>query len=138
MTDVVWSVEGAGAGVLWALFALGWGLVLYSTFLIDHFDLFGMRQVWLASRGKPYEPLPFQVNSLYRFIRHPLLLGWMIAFWAIPHMTVGHLSFAIVTTLYMIAAIQVEERDLVAHLGEPYANYRRQVSMLIPGLGGKG
>jgi protein-S-isoprenylcysteine O-methyltransferase Ste14 len=138
VTDVVWSVEGAGATVLWTLFALGWGLVLLSTFLIDHFDLFGMRQVWLHARGQAYEPLPFQVNSLYRIVRHPLLLGWMIAFWSIPHMTVGHLTFAIVTTVYMIAAIQIEERDLVAHHGEKYADYRRTVSMLIPGLGGKG
>jgi len=138
VTDVVWHVDNAvGSGLLWAVFAAGWGLVLYSTVLIDHFDLFGMRQVWLHARQQPHAPPQFQVTSLYRFVRHPLLLGWMIAFWATPHMSVGHLTFAVVTTVYMLAAIQIEERDLTRHHGEPYAQYRRKVSMLIPGLGGK-
>ncbi len=138
VTDVVWHVDNAvGSGLLWAVFAAGWGLVLYSTFLIDHFDLFGMRQVWLHARGQPYAPPQFQVASFYRFVRHPLLLGWMIAFWATPHMSVGHLTFAVVTTAYMLIAIQIEERDLTTQHGEPYAQYRRQVSMLIPGLGGR-
>ncbi len=138
VTDVVWHVENAvGSGLLWAVFAAGWGLVLYSTMLIDHFDLFGMRQVWLHARGQSYAPPQFQVTSLYRFVRHPLLLGWMIAFWATPHMSVGHLTFAVVTTAYMLIAIQIEERDLAKLHGEPYSQYRRQVAMLIPGLGGK-
>ncbi len=138
VTDVVWHVQNAvGNGLLWAVFAAGWGLVLYSTLLIDHFELFGMRQVWLHAKGRPYTPPQFQVASLYRFTRHPLLLGWMIAFWATPHMTVGHLIFALVTTAYMIAGIQFEERDLVKLHGEPYVQYRQQVSMLIPGLGSR-
>ncbi len=135
VTDVVWHVENAvGSGLLWAVFAAGWGLVLYSTMLIDHFDLFGMRQVWLHARGQSYAPPQFQVASLYRFVRHPLLLGWMVAFWATPHMSVGHLTFAVVTTAYMLVAIQIEERDLTRQHGEPYAQYRRKVAMLIPGL----
>ena len=138
VTGVVWHVENVvGNGLLWAVFAAGWGLVLYSTLLIDHFDLFGMRQVWLHAKGRPYTPPQFQVASLYRFVRHPLLLGWMIAFWATPHMTVGHLIFALVTTAYMIVGIQFEERDLVKLHGEPYVQYRQQFSMLIPGPRGK-
>ena len=138
VTAVVWHVENAiGNGLLWTVFAAGWGLVLYSTLLIDHFDLFGMRQVWLHAKGRSYTPPQFQVASLYRLSRHPLLLGWMIAFWATPHMTVGHLTFAVVTTAYMIVAIRFEERDLVKHHGEPYVQYRQQVSMLIPGFRSK-
>ncbi len=138
VTDVVWDVENAiGNGLLWTVFAAAWGLVLYSTLLIDHFDLFGMRQVWLHAKGRSYTPPQFQVASLYRFIRHPLLLGWMIAFWVTPHMTVGHLIFAVVTTAYMLVAIGFEERDLVKHHGESYVQYRQQVSMLIPGFGRK-
>lgn len=130
---VVWSVEHPTVGlVLWVFFWLGWGLVLVSTFIIDHFDLFGLRQVWLHLRGKPYRPPVFQVPSFYKYVRHPLLLGFIIAFWAAPTMTTGHLMFAVVTTLYMLVAIRFEEHDLVASYGQAYADYRRRVPKLIP------
>ena len=130
---VVWSVEHPTVGlVLWVFFWLGWGLVLVSTFIIDHFDLFGLRQVWLHLRGKPYRPPVFQVPSFYKYVRHPLLLGFIIAFWAAPTMTTGHLVFAVVTTLYMLVAIRFEEHDLVASYGQAYADYRRRVPKLIP------
>jgi protein-S-isoprenylcysteine O-methyltransferase Ste14 len=131
---VVWSVqEPVGRGVLYALFALGWGLVLVSTFLINHFDLFGLRQVWLQLVGKPYTELKFGMPVFYRYVRHPLYVGWFFAFWATPHMTVTHLVFAVMTTAYILVAIQLEERDLVAAHPE-YEEYRRRVPMLIPRL----
>jgi protein-S-isoprenylcysteine O-methyltransferase Ste14 len=130
---VVWEVDSSlGKAILWLLFAAGWALVLISTFLIDHFDLFGLRQVYLYASGKPYQPLTFQVSSLYKYVRHPLLLGFMVAFWATPRMTVGHLLFAVATTGYMLIAIQFEERDLIAFHGGAYESYRQQVSMLLP------
>ena len=133
MTGVVWSVENAlGRGALVALFAAGWLLVLLSTFVINHFDLFGLRQVDLHRRGSEYTPVEFRVSAFYKFVRHPLLLGFVIAFWATPTMTAGHLLFAAATTAYMLVAIQLEEHDLAAFHGEPYAAYRRQVPMLFP------
>ena len=132
MTGVVWSVENAPARfVLLALFALGWLLVLLSTYIINHFDLFGLRQVYLYRRGSEYTQLPFKVSAFYKFVRHPLLLGFIVAFWATPLMTVGHLVFAVATTAYILIAIQLEERDLIS-FHEEYANYRQQVPMLIP------
>ena len=136
MVGVVWSVESRiVSAALWALFATGWGVVLVSTMIIDHFDLFGVRQVYLYARGKPYAPPEFKVSAFYRYVRHPLLLGFMIAFWATPRMTVGHLLFAVVTTAYMLVAIQLEERDLVRFHGEAYEAYRRKVPMLFPRAG---
>jgi protein-S-isoprenylcysteine O-methyltransferase Ste14 len=133
MTAVVWHVDsGALAGILHGVYFLGWGTVLYSTVLIDHFDLFGVRQVTLYARGEDYTPVHFQLRSLYRVMRHPLLAGFMIAFWATPHMTAGHLLFAVVTTAYMLVGIQLEERTLLAMLGDDYAQYRDRVSMLVP------
>jgi len=132
MTDVVWDVGGAGATVLGVLFWAGWALVLLSTFLIDHFDLFGLRQVTAHLAKKPYEPPRFKAPSFYKFVRHPLLLGFIIAFWATPQMTQGHLLFAVTTTLYMLVAIQFEERDLVAAHGAAYAAYLRDVPMIVP------
>ena len=133
MPTVVWQLEsGLARGVLWTLFALGWGTVLLATFLIDHFDLFGLKQVVVFARGREYPPPSFEERSLYRFVRHPLLLGFMIAFWSAPTMTQGHLLFAVVTTVYMLAAIQIEERGLIAVHGESYEEYRRRVSMLLP------
>ena len=130
---VVWSVESSGARfALRALFAFGWGLVLVSTFLINHFDLFGLRQVWLYLVGKPYTFLTFGTPGPYRLVRHPLYVGWFFAFWMTPTMTLTHLLFAVMTTAYILVAIQFEERDLVRDHGEVYAEYRRRVPMLIP------
>lgn len=129
---VVWDVQDpVGRAVLHAGFAFGWLLVLVSTFLINHFDLFGLRQVWLHLRGRPYQPLVFATPGPYRLVRHPLYLGWLFAFWATPTMTVTHLLFAGATTAYILLAIRFEERDLVAAHPE-YADYRARVPMLLP------
>lgn len=129
---VVWDVSAPpGKAVLYGAFACGWALVLVSTFLINHFDLFGLRQVWLELLGKPYRPLHFGTPLFYRYVRHPLYLGWFFAFWATPTMTVTHLVFAIATSAYILIAIQLEERDLIdAH--PEYEEYRRRVPMLVP------
>ena len=132
---VVWDVEHpVGRALLHGGFVFGWLLVLVSTFLINHFDLFGLRQVWLHLRGRPYEPLPFRTPGPYRIVRHPLYVGWLFAFWSTPTMTVTHLVFAVMTTAYILVAIRLEERDLVAAHPE-YASYRERVPMLIPGTG---
>ncbi len=129
----VWSVQSPTGGlILWILFWAGWALVLLSTFVIDHFDLFGLRQVWLYFRGRPYSDPEFRVTAFYRLVRHPLLLGFLIAFWSTPRMSVGHLEFAVATTLYILLAIQFEERDLLTSHGGAYARYRQSVRMLIP------
>jgi methanethiol S-methyltransferase len=129
-----WSIENANLRVLvYALFAYGWSLVLVSTFLINHFDLFGLRQVWLALISKPYVAIPFRTPGPYRVVRHPLYLGWLFAFWCTPVMTAAHLLFAVVTTAYILVAIRLEEKDLVDALGEDYRQYRERVPMLIPG-----
>jgi protein-S-isoprenylcysteine O-methyltransferase Ste14 len=129
---VVWDVQnGIARALIYAAFAFGWGLVLVATFLINHFDLFGLRQVWLQFRGQPYRALPFKTPGPYRLVRHPLYVGWFFAFWATPTMTVTHLVFAVMTTAYILVAIQLEERDLVDALPE-YAQYRRRVPMLVP------
>lgn len=135
MPAVVWDVEStAGRVILWALFWAGWATVFASTFMISHFDLFGLRQVWLNWRDRPYEEPGFRTVMLYRVIRHPIMAGFIVAFWAIPTMTAGHLLFAVVTTAYILVAIQLEERDLVAGLGDQYRDYRHRVAMLAPGL----
>lgn len=132
---VVWDVAWQpGRVLIWILFGLGWVTVLVSTFLISHFDLFGLRQVYLAWRGIPYTNLRFGTSMLYRAVRHPLMLGFIVAFWAAPTMTAGHLLFAAATTVYILIAIRLEERDLVANLGEQYRDYRTRVPMLVPGL----
>ncbi|MHC9291008.1 methanethiol S-methyltransferase [Mycobacterium sp. LTG2003] len=133
MPAVVWDVEStAGRAVLWVLFWLGWATVLSSTFMINHFDLFGLRQVFLAGRDQPYREPGFRTVLLYRLIRHPIMLGFIVAFWAAPTMTAGHLLFAAVTTAYILVAIQLEERDLVGVMGQQYRDYRDRVSMLVP------
>jgi protein-S-isoprenylcysteine O-methyltransferase Ste14 len=129
---LVWSVQNpSGRIVLLAMYALGWFIVLLATFLINHFDLFGLRQVWLHIRGQAYTPLKFRTPALYRIVRHPLYVGWLLVFWSAPKMTVAHLLFAIATTGYILVAIQFEERDLVRIHGE-YEEYRRRVPMLLP------
>jgi protein-S-isoprenylcysteine O-methyltransferase Ste14 len=130
---VVWSVNDAAATVvLRTLFGFGWALVLIATFLIDHFDLFGLRQVWLYLRAQPYEPRPFATPGPYRLVRHPLYVGWFFAFWMTPTMTAAHLVFAIATSAYILIAIQLEEQDLVREFGHIYENYRQRVPMLVP------
>jgi protein-S-isoprenylcysteine O-methyltransferase Ste14 len=131
----IWTVENElGRAVLWALFAAGWGTVLVVTFLINHFDLFGLRQVWLPLVGKPYTPVTFRKPLPYRIVRHPLYFGFLMAFWATPHMTLAHLVFAVATTAYIVLAIQFEERDLVHEHGTAYEKYRHEVPMLVPGM----
>jgi methanethiol S-methyltransferase len=133
MGGAVWSVtDPAGQIVLRVLFAFGWLLVLVSTFLINHFDLFGLRQVWLNLIGRPYTSLSFKTPGPYRLVRHPLYVGWFFAFWMTPTMTLAHLVFAIATTSYILLAIRFEERDLVAFHGRAYEDYRRRVPMLVP------
>jgi len=131
---VVWNVQNAiGSGLLYAGFAFGWLLVLVTTFVINHFDLFGLRQVWRNLRGLPQAELRFVTPVLYRIVRHPLYVGWFLAFWCAPLMTVTHLFFAVVTAAYILVAIQLEERDL-ARIHPEYREYRKRVPMLIPSL----
>lgn len=130
LLDVIWEVRNPTlALILQILFFTGWAIVLISTFLINHFDLFGLRQVYLQ---KKYTDLGFRTPGLYKLVRHPIMVGFIIAFWATPRMTVGHLVFALATTIYILIAIQLEERDMVSIHGEAYEEYRRQVSMLLP------
>ena len=129
---VIWQVDHPiGKAALYAGFAAGWALVLLATFLINHFDLFGLRQSWLYFIDRPYAEIPFRTPSLYKVVRHPLYVGWLLAFWCTPTMTAAHLLFAVMTTAYILIAIQFEERDLTRAFPE-YANYRQRVPALIP------
>ena len=131
--EVVWSVRNPAASlVLQVISFAGWAIVLVSTFLLGHFDLFGVRQVYLHQVGKTYETSGFKTPGLYKVVRHPIMLGFIIAFWATPRMTVGHLVFAVATTAYILIALQLEERDLTNIHGNSYREYQREVSMLIP------
>jgi methanethiol S-methyltransferase len=133
MGDAIWDVQDSvGRATFHGLLVFGLLIVLVATFLINHFDLFGLRQVWLHLRGKPYTSLTFTTPGPYKVIRHPMYVGWLIAFWATPTMTIAHLVFAAVMTIYIFIAIRYEERDLVEFHGEAYAEYRRAVPMLIP------
>ncbi|MEZ5426862.1 MAG: NnrU family protein [Pyrinomonadaceae bacterium] len=133
MPEIVWSVENpVGYFALKGIFAAGWLIVLLSTFMINHFDLFGLRQVYLHQRGTKYTDLGFRTPAFYKFVRHPIMLGFIIAFWATPQMSLGHLLFATVTTAYILVALQLEERDLTGHYGETYEQYKSRVGMLIP------
>ncbi|BBU22328.1 methanethiol S-methyltransferase [Mycobacterium xenopi] len=133
MPAQIWDVRSPAArSAVWAVFWVGWLIVFASTFMVSHFDLFGLRQVYLAWRGEPYTDIGFRSPLLYRVVRHPLMLGFIIALWAIPTMTAGHLFFAAASTVYILIAVQFEERDLVAALGAQYRDYRRRVPMLLP------
>jgi len=133
MTGVAWNVESAGGRhVLWALFWIGWLTVFVSSFLINHLDLFGLRQVYLHMKGQEYSNLPFTKPLLYRLVRHPMMLGFVVAFWAAPYMTLGHIVFSVATTAYILVALQLEEGDLVTHLGAEYREYQQQVPMILP------
>ena len=130
---VVWNVENdIGKALLQALFWLGWVILFASTFMINHFDLFGLRQVYLRLRSQPYRPVPFVQAALYRFVRHPIMLGVLIGFWATPSMSLGHLLFAVVMTGYVFLGIYLEEHDTLQALGESYARYRRATPMIVP------
>lgn len=130
---VMWDVQDPiGRAVFHGLLVVGLLIVLVTTFLINHFDLFGLRQVWLYLRGRPYTPLTFTTPGPYKVVRHPMYIGWLTAFWATPTMTIAHLVFAVGMTIYILIAIWFEERDLVEFHGEAYAEYRRTVPMLIP------
>ena len=129
----VWNIENPTARlVMYQLFGLGFGVVLMATFLINHFDLFGLRQVWLFLIGRPYTQLTFRTPLFYKYVRHPLYVGWLMSFWFTPTMTGAHLVFAIMTTAYILIAIPWEEHDLIVLFGEKYAHYRESVPMLVP------
>ena len=132
LPQVVWELHGPAATLLTVTFWLGWALLLSSTFLINHFELFGLQQVWGYFRGKQYGGAKFRMPVLYRIVRHPLYLGFIIAFWSAPRMSLGHLMFSIATTGYILLGIALEERDLVAEHGLAYRNYRERVPMLVP------
>lgn len=135
MGGTIWHVEHpVGRAGLYVVFAIGWLTVLITTFLINHFDLFGLRQAWLYFRNRAYTHLTFVTPGPYRIVRHPLYVGWLLAFWGTPTMTAAHLLFAVVTTLYILVAIQLEERDLVTAHPE-YDRYRQRVPMLVPRVG---
>jgi protein-S-isoprenylcysteine O-methyltransferase Ste14 len=134
---VIWETGGKVRLAVTALYLFGVLLLLYSTFLIDHFDLFGLTQVWRRLTGAHYRSPKFHTPALYRLVRHPLYVGWLIMFWAAPTMTLAHLVFAIMTTAYILIAIQLEERDLLDAFGAQYADYRRKTPMLIPRLFGR-
>ena len=138
-TPVIWQASATWMkDAIWALFGLGWLTVLSSTFLINHFDLFGLRQVWAYARNNEIPPPEFRTPLFYRVVRHPLYVGFIIAFWAAPRMTLGHLIFAAATTAYILIAIQLEEHDLIGVFGDAYRNYKAKVSMIIPWVPGKG
>jgi protein-S-isoprenylcysteine O-methyltransferase Ste14 len=135
---VLWDVaHPVGRALLWGLFAAGWLMVPLVSLAINHFDLFGTRQVWLALKGRPYTPLPLRAPGIYRVVRHPLYVGWTLAFWVTPTMSVGHLLFAAGMTAYMLLAIPIEERDLVDQHGEAYERYRASVPAMVPFTGGR-
>lgn len=133
MGGVVWSVENqVSRWAIYGLYFFGWGLLLLSTFLIDHFDLFGLRQVWRYMRSQQQDSLKFKTPGLYRHVRHPIYLSWLCIFWATPRMTAAHLVFTLATTAYIFLAIQFEERDLIRLHGDDYRRYRAQVPMIFP------
>ncbi len=138
MGGEIWTIQHSlGQGIIYGIYAIGWGIVFTATLMINHFDLFGMRQVWLYFQKQEYRPLVFKTPALYQHVRHPLYVGWLLVFWATPTMTSAHLAFALITTTYILMAIQWEEKDLVASHGKAYEEYRKQVPMLIPRFSNK-
>jgi protein-S-isoprenylcysteine O-methyltransferase Ste14 len=132
----LWDVRGASAApLIWGLFAIGWVVLFVSTWLINHFELFGLKQAWMHGREAPAAPPVLREPLFYKYVRHPLYLGFLIAFWATPHMTTSHLLLAAGMTIYILVGIAHEERDLVGYFGRPYEDYRRRVGMLVPGIG---
>jgi methanethiol S-methyltransferase len=132
--ETVWHLPGPAAGAVLALYAIGWVVAVGSTFMINHFDLFGLRQAYLHARGSAYRPPPFTERALYRRVRHPMMTGFVIVFWAAPTMTAGHLLFAAAATAYILLGIRFEERDARRDLGEAYRAYQRRVPALVPAL----
>ncbi len=136
ITHLIWSTDNTALEwIIRAISASGWIIVFWSSFLIDHFDLFGLRQVWLNFQGIEYSHKAFTVRSLYKYVRHPLMLGFLLAFWFTPVLTVGHLLFALLSSAYIFVGVFLEERDLQKHLGEDYQNYKNTTSMIIPWVG---
>jgi protein-S-isoprenylcysteine O-methyltransferase Ste14 len=135
---IIWDVgSGAAQTIMFGVYAAGLLIVLISTFLINHFDLFGLRQVSLYLAGRPYTRLEFRAPFFYKYVRHPLYVGWLLTFWAAPVMTAAHLFFAVMTTAYILVAIRFEEADLMTAHGEKYLRYRREVPMIVPALTAK-
>ncbi len=133
MQNVVWTVEDpVGSIILSSLYWIGWLIVILSTFMIDHLDFFGLRQVFLYFHNRPYNAVGFKTPALYKYVRHPIMLGFLIAFWATPRLTTGHLVFAVATTAYILVGLQFEEHDLVSAYGDAYREYKQKVSMLLP------
>ncbi len=133
MPAAVWDVSGTvGGTILLVLFFVGWFILVLASFMVSHWDLFGLRQVLINLRGQTYEHLPFQIVGMYKLVRHPLMVGWIVAFWATPTMSVGHLVWALTTTIYILIAIQLEERDLIGFFGDKYRQYQQAVPALIP------
>ncbi len=133
MTDMVWSIENPlGSAILTTLFWAGWALVVVGSCLVNHFDLFGLRQVYLHLKGREYTTIGFKAPALYKFVRHPIMSGYLLAFWSASHMTIGHFLFAAAMTLYILIGVRLEERDLVSIHGAAYAEYQQRVSMLVP------
>jgi protein-S-isoprenylcysteine O-methyltransferase Ste14 len=130
--ELVWSVSGAGGAIVWALFGLGWLIVLTSTFMLSHFELFGLTQVYSAFVNRPVPPPVLRTPLLYGLVRHPIMMGFIMAFWSAPVMTLGRLAFAVATTTYILIALQLEEHDLLTVFGAAYQDYRRRVPMLVP------
>jgi protein-S-isoprenylcysteine O-methyltransferase Ste14 len=136
IAGTVWSIETPAARLgIWALFLLGWTILFIATWLISHFELFGLTQAWHHYRGTQVPDQPFRTPSLYRWVRHPMYSGFLLAFWATPHMTYGHLLLAIGFSIYIFIGIAHEERDLLGQFGEHYSDYSKRVGMVVPGVG---
>jgi protein-S-isoprenylcysteine O-methyltransferase Ste14 len=134
LPGVIWTVQGTAAVVLWAVFAFGWATVLFTTFLIDHFELFGLRQAWAYATARTIPEPTFKTPNVYRIVRHPMQLGFIIAFWAAPIMSIDRLAVAVLLTGYIVVALRLEERDLVTIFGDQYRQYQERVPRLLPRL----